>query len=63
MKFNDNIKNLRLKLGFTKETVAVLMGITVSNFEKYESGKRTPPLKKAFMLANLYKVKLDDLLN
>jgi len=62
MGFGKNIKAARLRNGYSKEFVAVHLGITVSNLEKYESELRNPPLKKAGAIAELYGKSVSELM-
>jgi DNA-binding XRE family transcriptional regulator len=47
--------------GLRKDHIANKLGVTVRMLRKYEKGESLPPLDKAFILADLLGVKVDDL--
>lgn len=63
MGFGKNIHDARIKAGYSKEYVAMHLGISVSNLEKYEAEKRNPPLKKAGILADLFNTTVQELMD
>lgn len=65
MKLNtEKIKNLRYSKGFTQSEVAEALGYTNRNsYSQVETGKREPNLHRISLLANLYDVKIDELIN
>ena len=63
MSFGKNLRRIRLARGYSKEVLAINTGITVSNIEKYESENRTPPLKRAKVIADFLETSLSDLMD
>lgn len=56
-----NLKDLRKQFGYTQTFVAEKIGITCSSYQAYEWGVTVPNLQHFIMLAKLYEVSLDDL--
>lgn len=56
-----NIEELIKQAGFRKSFVAEQLEITVRQLRKYETGDSLIPMDKAFKLAKLLGVKVDDL--
>ena len=61
--FSDNLINLRKIHHLTQEDVAERVGVTRQSVAKWESGESVPDLDKCRMLADLFRVSLDDLAN
>lgn len=61
--FSDNLINLRKMHHLTQEDVAEKVGVTRQSVAKWESGESIPDLDKCRMLADLFRVSLDDLAN
>ena len=61
--FSDNLINLRKIHHLTQEDVAQKVGVTRQSVAKWESGESVPDLDKCRMLADLFRVSLDDLAN
>lgn len=61
--FSDNLINLRKIHHLTQEDVAEKIGVTRQSVAKWESGESVPDLDKCRMLADLFRVSLDDLAN
>ena len=61
--FSDNLINLRKMHHLTQEDVAEKVGVTRQSVAKWESGESVPDLDKCRMLADLFRVTLDDLAN
>ena len=59
--FGAKLKSFRKRKGLTQQQVADLMGITVRAYQHYETGDRTPNLKKSFELAEILGISLDEL--
>jgi transcriptional regulator with XRE-family HTH domain len=58
----NNLKNLRIKQGFTQKQVAELLDLDCENrISRWENDQAMPSLKNLLRLANLYGVKLDQL--
>ena len=45
----------------SQEELARKIGVSTSTISMWESGKRTPPLKKAKKLADFFNVKIEDI--
>ena len=61
--FRDNLINLRKMYRLTQEDVAEKVEVTRQSVAKWESGESVPDLDKCRMLAELFRVSLDDLAN
>ena len=61
--FSDNLINLRKIHHLTQEDVAEKVGVTRQSVAKWESGESVPDLDRCRMLADLFRVSLDDLAN
>ena len=61
--FRDKLINLRKMHQLTQEDVAEKVGVTRQSVAKWESGESVPDLDKCRMLAELFRVSLDDLAN
>jgi len=55
------LRTFRKQRGLTQQKVADALGITVRAYQYYETGDRTPTLKKSFELAELLNIKVDEL--
>lgn len=51
---NKRLVTLRKESGYTQKQVADVLGVDVTTYAHYESGKRSPDSKKLRVLANLY---------
>lgn len=60
--FNDNLRNARLKKGYSQKEVAENIGVAKSTYSLYESGNREPNVQTIKKLADLLSVSTDDLL-
>lgn len=58
---SNNLKELRHKEKMTQKEVSEILGITVRAYQNYESGRRTPSLKMALKLSNMFKCSVDDI--
>ena len=63
MSFGKNLKKIRLARGYSREFLAININTTASNIEKWEADNRTPPLKRAKMIADFLGVTVSDLLD
>lgn len=61
--FNDNLIQLRKMKSFTQEDIAEKIGVSRQTIAKWESGESLPDLEKSRLLAELFEVSLDDLVN
>ena len=61
--FGDNLRQLRLKKGYTQEQVAKALGINRTTYTKYETGVTQPSLEQLKKLSELFEVDYNTLLN
>lgn len=57
------LRELREKNGFTQELVAEKLKVTRSTYTYYETGKTNPSLENLRILAKLYNISIEDLLD
>ena len=60
---SKNLKRLRKINQYTQEEIAEKINVSRQSVAKWESGESTPDIESCIKLSNLYKVKLDDLVN
>lgn len=60
---NVNLKNLRKISGFTQENLSEKMNVSRQTIAKWESGETVPDITNCMVLAALYGISLDDLVN
>ena len=60
---SKNLKRLRKINQYTQEDVAQKINVSRQSVAKWESGESTPDIESCIKLSNLYKVKIDDLVN
>ena len=58
-----NLKSLRKKNQYTQEEIAEKISVSRQSVAKWENGESNPDIESCIKLANLYNVKLDDLVN
>lgn len=58
-----NLKSLRKKNQYTQEELAEKINVSRQSVAKWENGESNPDIESCIKLANLYNVKLDDLVN
>ncbi|MDF2854239.1 MAG: family transcriptional regulator [Neobacillus sp.] len=56
-----NIEALIEKSGFRKGYIAEKLNVSVRQLRKYEKGESFIPIEKAYVLADLLEVRVDDL--
>ncbi|KRM25500.1 helix-turn-helix domain-containing protein [Schleiferilactobacillus harbinensis] len=61
--FAKNLKYLRTKRGYDQQTFAEMIHRSVSTVSEWESGKYTPKAGILADIANMFGVKLDDMMN
>ena len=59
MKFNENLKLLRLESALMQKEIASLLGVSVRTFQGWESGRSEPNIEKLIKLADLFHVSID----
>ena len=58
-----NLKTLRKKYQYTQDDIAEKLNVSRQSIAKWESGESTPDIYNCIKLAELFNVKLDDLVN
>ena len=58
-----NLKSLRKKNQYTQEEIAEKINVSRQSVAKWENWESNPDIESCIKLANLYNVKLDDLVN
>ncbi|MCI8820318.1 MAG: helix-turn-helix transcriptional regulator [Clostridia bacterium] len=61
-RLSKNLRDLRKQYGYTQKYVAEQLGIVYQSYQHYELGLSTPSLQHFIMLAKLYDVSYEDLL-
>lgn len=59
MKFNERLKQLRKERKVTQSDVAVALGVTIRQYQRWESGEQTTVLENLIALADYFDVSLD----
>ena len=59
----DNLVTLRRLNGFSQEEIAEKIGITRQAYSKWERGTTAPDVEKASILAKVYGISIDSLMN
>lgn len=62
MSFSERLKEARISLGYKQKQVADAMGVEISTYCGYETGKRQPDVAKIKQLASILEVSGDFLL-
>ena len=57
----DNLMELRKKHGYSQQEIADMLSVSRQTISNWESGQGAPALDKAYELARIYKISLDDL--
>ena len=60
---SKNLKSLRKKYNYTQDDIAEKLNVSRQSIAKWESGESTPDIYNCTKLAELFNVKLDDLVN
>ncbi len=60
---SKNLKSLRKKYNYTQDDIAEKLNVSRQSIAKWESGESTPDIYNCAKLAELFNVKLDDLVN
>lgn len=61
--FHDNLQHLRKLNNLTQEDIAEKVGVSRQAIAKWESGETIPDIEKSKLLAEIFSVSLDDLVN
>ena len=59
MKFNERLKSLRKSMNLTQQDLASALGITIRQYQRYESGEQTTTLENLIAIADYFGVSLD----
>ncbi len=59
---NKSLAELRAEKNMSQRDLAEKLGISSAAIGMYESGKRTPPLKKAILIAKLFDIQVENIL-
>lgn len=61
--FKDNLTAMRKIHGFSQDELADKIGVTRQTLSKYETGESLPDIERCRMLAEIFGVSIDDLVN
>lgn len=61
--FRDNLLTLRKMRNLSQEELADMIGVSRQTLSKYETGESLPDIEKCRLLADVFGVTIDDLLN
>lgn len=61
--FKDNLQELRKIHNLSQEELADMIGVSRQTLSKYETGESLPDIEKCKLLADVFGVSIDDLLN
>ena len=61
-KFNENLKEARIKKGLSQKEVADNIGVAKSTYSLYESGNREPNVQTIKKIADFLNISADELL-
>jgi transcriptional regulator with XRE-family HTH domain len=60
-KMSTNLKQIREASGLQQKEMAILLGYTVTSYNKIENGERRLPISKAIKAAEILKCSLDEI--
>lgn len=60
--FSKRLRQMRMKRGFTQQSMADLIGVTLNAYQKYEQAERNPSLDCLVLIADILNVSIDYLL-
>jgi len=63
MSFAENLIELRKYHNYSQEELAELIGVSRQTLSKYEMGESLPDIEKCKLLADVFSVSIDDLVN
>lgn len=61
MNGNKLLAELRIERKMSQRDLAKALGVSPATIGMYESGKRTPPLKKAILIAKLFDIQVENI--
>lgn len=59
MKFNENLKMLRLRSAFMQKEIASMLNVSVRTFQGWETGRTEPNIEKLIEIADIFGVTID----
>lgn len=59
MTFEEKLKSLRLKNSMGQQAAAVVLGISVRQYQRFEAGEQRPGYDNLIHIADLFEVSLD----
>lgn len=63
LNINVRLRELRIKFGYTQIQIAKMLNIDRSTYAYYETGKTRPDITSLVVLARIYNISLDELLD
>lgn len=63
MSFANNLIELRKYNNYSQEKLAEMIGVSRQTLSKYETGEALPDIEKCRLLADVFSVSIDDLIN
>ncbi len=61
MSVSKSLADLRSEHNMSQRDLAQELGVSSATIGMYESGKRTPPLKKAILIAKLFNMQVENI--
>lgn len=61
MSVSKSLAELRAEHNMSQRDLAQELGVSSATIGMYESGKRTPPLKKAILIAKLFNTQVENI--
>ena len=61
--FCDNIKSVRIELGYTQKQIAEKLGVVESCYANWEQGRTEPNISTLRKLGEIFGVSVDELLS
>ncbi len=63
MSFSENLIELRKYHDYSQEELAEMIGVSRQTLSKYETGESLPDVEKCKLIADVFSVTIDDLIN
>lgn len=60
--FNERLRDVRKKCGFTQQNMADKLNISLNAYQKYEQAERSPSLESLVAIADIFNISIDYLL-
>ena len=61
IKLSENLKKFRNEKGISQKDISNIIGISDRNYQRYEYGEREPIASILCLIADFYKISLDEL--